>query len=109
MNNFANVTHFETRNVNGVAYMKAALGMETTGEELHLCASTLMSIKTLARKALGCLPLFRTRTLDNGVMTFQEFFNEVAEANNLNLRLRVTGVWNESTQKAFDMLVEMSA
>lgn len=109
MNNFANVTHFTLRNVNGVAYMKAAMGMETTGEELHLGNEALMAIKYLARKALGSIPLFRTRILENGVMTFQEFFNEVAETNNMNLRLRVTGVWNTPTQQAFDMLVEMAA
>lgn len=110
-NNFANVEHMADRNVDGIAYMKTVLatvmGVCTKTEKENEMGNVAMAaIKTMARTAFGRLPLFRTAQLENGVMTFQAFFNEFAEANDLNAHLRVTGVWNEATQNAFDMIVE---
>lgn len=112
-NNFASVEHMNDRNVEGVSYMKAALanvmGVCTKAEkENEMGAVAMSAIKAMARAAFGHLPLFRTVQMENGVMTFQAFFNDFAEANNLNAHVRVTGVWNEATQEAFDMIVNKS-
>lgn len=109
-NNFAAVEHMNDRNVEGVSYMKTILanvmGVNTESEKENEMGSVAMSaIKSMARSAFGRLPLFRTAQMENGVMTFQAFFNDFAEANDLNAHLRVTGVWNEATQNAFDMIV----
>ena len=109
-NNFASVEHIAGRNVDGINYMKAILGNilgtnSSSEKEDEMGSISMNAVKVICRKAFGAIPLFRTTQLENGVMTFQAFFNDFAEANNINANLRVTGVWNEATQKAFDMIV----
>jgi hypothetical protein len=109
MNNFAFVGHYNARNEAGVKYIKdrlvAVLGkISFSGEkETEIGHSTMALIKDIARKAFGCLPLFRTRFSDNSVETFQNWYNDFAEANNMNT-LRLTGVWDEATREAFDLI-----
>lgn len=110
-NNFANVEHFADRNVDGLAYMKDVLanvmGTNTKTEKPEeFGAFSMAAIKAMGRKAFGAIPLFRTKPQVNGIMTFQVFFNDFAEANNLNIRLRTTGVWDEATFNALTMMVE---
>ncbi|UQT02726.1 hypothetical protein YUBABA_01050 [Serratia phage vB_SmaM-Yubaba] len=109
-NNFANVEHFADRNVDGLAYMKDTLanvmGANTKADKAEEFGSfSMAAIKALGRKAFGAIPLFRTKPQNNGVMTFQAFFNDFAETNNMSQRLRMTGVWDDATKAAFDMMV----
>lgn len=111
MNNFAYVNHFNTRNAAGVKYIKGRLVMVLKDvclkgdKEEEIGYSTMGAIKDIARKAFGCLPLLRTRFNDNSVITFQDWFNDFAEANDLMVSLRVTGVWDEPTREAFEFIV----
>lgn len=113
MNNFAYVNHYETRNALGVKYIKdriialfkGAVCLKADKED-EIGSSTMAAIKDMARRAFGRLPLFRTRYSANSVETFQNWFNDFAESNDLRSHLRVTGVWDEATQAAFDMIVE---
>lgn len=113
MNNFAYVNHYQTRNAMGVKYIKERLIALFKGtvclkadKEDEIGSSTMAAIKDMARRAFGRLPLFRTRFSANSVETFQVWFNDFAEANDLLISLRVTGVWDEATQEAFDMIVD---
>lgn len=106
-NNFAFVEHMADRNVDGVSYIKEVLAtvMGSSTKEEGIGFSTMSVIKDMARRAFGSIPLFRTQITENSIETFQVWYNEFAETNNLGLTLRVTGVWNEPTQNAFDLIV----
>lgn len=113
MNNFAYVNHYQTRNAIGVKYIKDRLVSVFKGKlclkadkEDEIGSATMAAIKDIARRAFGCLPLFRTRFTDNSVETFQIWFNDFAESNGLRNSLRVTGVWDEETQAAFDLITK---
>lgn len=111
-NNFAHVEHIADRNAMGVAYIKdrimSVLGKNSlNGENEEVVGTVTMgALKDLGRKAFGRIPLFRTRIKNNSVETFQEWFNEFAEVNNINKRVHVTGVWSEETQEALDLIVD---
>ncbi|QYN80146.1 hypothetical protein PQD71_gp180 [Kosakonia phage Kc263] len=113
MNNFAYVNHYETRNAIGVKYIKDRLISVFKGKlclkadkEDEIGSATMSAIKDIARRAFGCLPLLRTRFSTNSVETFQNWFNDFSESNNLVMTLRVTGVWDEETQAAFDLITK---
>lgn len=107
MYNYAEVNHFGTRNAEGVAFMlKALVKVDASiSTETTIGYAAMSVLKTLARKVFGSLPLFRTRITDCGVETFQTWYNDLAEVNNLKT-LRNTGVWDEATAAAFNSLVE---
>lgn len=69
-------------------------------------AVAMSALKTIAKKAFGQLPIFRTRYYDNSVETFQNFFNEFSEVNGLMVTVPTHGVWCERTQAAFDLIVK---
>lgn len=108
-NNFANVEHFADRNAAGVAMIKArlvsVLNFKSEEKEEEIGSVTMTAIKTMARAAFGRIPFFRTEIKANSVETFQVWFNEFAETNNLKA-IRVTGVWSEETQTAFEMIAD---
>ena len=107
MYNYAEVNHFGTRNAEGVAFMLKTLSKfdGNVAKEATIGYTAMAVLKTLARKVFGSLPLFRTRITDCGVETFQTWYNDLAEVNNLKT-LRNTGVWDEATAAAFNSLVE---
>lgn len=107
MNNFNSVVHYETRNEEAVAYMIANLSLreESVANETAVNGIVIGALKSIARRTFGCIPLFRPTITDNSVETFQIWFNEFAEANNISKRIRVTGVWSEETKAAYDMIV----
>lgn len=107
MNNFKTVEHFETRNDEAVAYMIDELSKkeESVAKETAVNGIVIGALRSIARRAFGRIPLFRPTITDNSVETFQIWFNDFAEANNINKRIRVTGVWSEETKAAYDMLV----
>jgi hypothetical protein len=109
MYNYAEVNHFGTRNKEGVAFMLKSLAKidASISTETTIGYAAMSVLKTLARKVFGSLPLFRTRITDCGVETFQTWYNDLAEVNNMK-PLRNTGVWDEATAAAFNSIV-MSA
>lgn len=107
--NFASVEHMADRNVIGVSYIKDRLYSvmgKKTGKEVGIGFITMSIIKDMGRRAFGSIPLFRTRITSNSIETFQIWYNEFAEMNCLGVTLRVTGVWNEPTQEAFELIVK---
>lgn len=106
MYNYAEVNHFNTRNNAGVAFMlKALVKVDSSiSTETTISYAAISVLKTLARKVFGALPLFRTRITDCGIETFQAWYNDLAEVNNLKT-LRNTGVWDEATADAFNRIV----
>jgi len=107
MNNFPEVNHFHTRNLAGVSFMLNRLAViDPIVEKETVMGHVAMGVlKTVARKVFGSLPLFRTRIADCGVETFQSWYNDFAEINNMKT-LRNTGVWDEATESAFNSIVE---
>lgn len=107
MNNFNTVEHFEIRNEEAVAYMISNLSNkeESVANETAINGIVIGALKAIARRTFGCIPLFKATITDNSVETFQIWFNEFAEANNIRTRVRVTGVWSEETKAAYDMVV----
>lgn len=106
MYNYAEVNHFGTRNADGVSFMLTRLAVidPTIAKEKVIGLAAMTVLKTLARKVFGSLPLFRTRITDCGVATFQTWYNDLAEVNNLKT-LRNTGVWDAATAAAFNSIV----
>lgn len=107
MNNFAYVDHIADRNVEGVEYMINTLSAKdaSVAKEAAVNGVVIGALKTIARNVFGNIPFFRPVITDNSVETFQIWFNEFAEANNLTKRIHVTGVWSEETKEAYDMIV----
>lgn len=108
-NNFASVEHFADRNAAGVAIIKArlsaVLGFKSEEKEEEIGSMTMNAIRSMARAAFGRIPFMRTEIKSNSVETFQVWYNEFAEANNLKA-IHVTGVWNEETQTAFESIAD---
>lgn len=106
MYNYAEVNHYNTRNSEGIAFMLKTLSKvdASLAGETTIGHSAMSVLKTLARKVFGSLPLFRTRISECGVETFQNWYNDLAEANNMKA-LRNTGVWDEATAAAFTTIV----
>jgi len=106
MYNYAEVNHYNTRNNDGVAFMLKTLSKfdGNVAKEATIGYTAIAVLKTLARKVFGALPLFRTRITESGVETFQTWYNDLAEVNNMKA-LRNTGVWDEATAAAFNSIV----
>lgn len=113
MNNYGYVNHYQARNALGVRYIKdrliavfkGSLSLKADKED-EIGSATMTAIKDIGRRAFGRLPILRTRFHSNSVETFQEWFNDFADSNNLHMSLRITGVWDDETQAAFDMITE---
>jgi len=67
--------------------------------------AAMTALKTSSMKAFGRLPIFRTRFYDNGVETFQQWFNEFSDVNGLMVTVPEHGIWCERTQAGFDLIV----
>ncbi|AEV89674.1 hypothetical protein OBP_237 [Pseudomonas phage OBP] len=108
-NNFAFVNHYETRNAAGVAFIKsrlvALINFSSEEKEDEIGSVTMNAIRTIARVAFGRIPFGRTEFKSNSVETFQNWYNDFAETNNLK-SIKVTGVWNEETQIAFASIAD---
>lgn len=112
MNNFAYVNHYATRNAAGVAFIKsrlvALLNFKSEEKAEEIGSVTMNAIRTIARAAFGRIPFGRVEFKSNSIETFQVWYNDFAETNNLK-GIRVTGVWNEETHAAFDSIADKYA
>lgn len=110
-NNFKHVEHFADRNAMGVAYIKDMLAKVSAQKvEEDANGSVAMAvIRDIARKAFGRIPFGRVEIRNNAIETFQVWYNDFVDANNLSTRIHVTGVWSEETQAAFDSIVNKYA
>jgi len=106
MYNYPEVNHYGTRNANGIAFMLTRLAKVDPSmvNEKAISGAAITSLKKLALKLVLSLPLFKPTITDNGVETFQTWYNDLAESNNLK-SIRVTGVWDEATEAAFNSIV----
>lgn len=107
MYNYAEVNYYNTRNKEGIAFMLKTLSKFdiNLAKEETIGHGAITVLKSLARKVFGALPLFRARITECGIVTFQTWYNDLAEVNNIKA-LRVTGVWDEDTSAAFNSIVK---